>query len=213
MPTLLHRFSPDISFAPSSFALSCSWEVLQDLCSDHLPILLTVPLSSLFHPNEHLPSFNFETARGDDFAFYFDSHCPSAEKYSSFSHYSAAALFISLALNAAKIFIPLGHIKRQPQAWWSPELEEAVRLVLPLIQVMNIIRLATLLPDIPRISSPKPRLRHGRRHVHLSLLNLTLNLRILSFALSLALLPHFSPPLTSPIVPLPESRLRSSLTT
>ena len=48
--TLLHRFSgsrssPDISFAPSSLAFSCSWEVLQDLGSDHLPILLSAPLS------------------------------------------------------------------------------------------------------------------------------------------------------------------------
>ena len=41
-PTLLHRSSgsrssPDISFAPSSLALSCSWDVLQDFGSDHLP--------------------------------------------------------------------------------------------------------------------------------------------------------------------------------
>ena len=51
-PTLLHpssgsRSSPDISFAPSSLAFSCSWEVLQDLGSDHLPILLYLSLSGL----------------------------------------------------------------------------------------------------------------------------------------------------------------------
>ena len=49
-PTLLHRTSgsrssPDISFAPSTLAFPCSWEVLQDLGSGHLPILLSVPLS------------------------------------------------------------------------------------------------------------------------------------------------------------------------
>ena len=49
-PTLLHRSSgsrssPDISIAPSTLAFSCSWEVLQDLGSDHLPILLSIPLS------------------------------------------------------------------------------------------------------------------------------------------------------------------------
>ena len=63
-PTLLHRSSgsrssPDISFAPSSLALSCSWEVLQGLGSDHLPILLSIPLSPVFRPNERPPSFNF----------------------------------------------------------------------------------------------------------------------------------------------------------
>ena len=77
-PTLLHRSSLDISFAPSSLALSCSWEVLQDLGSDHLPILLSVPLSPIFCPNECPPSFNFQKARWDGFASYIDSHCPSA---------------------------------------------------------------------------------------------------------------------------------------
>ena len=39
---------------------------------------------------------------------------------------SAAALFTSLALNAAKSSIPFGHIKRHHKAWWSAEVEEAV---------------------------------------------------------------------------------------
>ena len=130
-PTLLHRSSgsrssPDISFAPSSLALSCSWEVLQDLGSDHLPILLSIPLSPVYRPNERPPSFNFQVARWDGFASYFDSHCPSAEEYSSLSLSSAAALFTSLTLNAAKSSIPFGRIKRPPKAWWSPEVEEAV---------------------------------------------------------------------------------------
>ena len=88
IPTLLHRFSgsrsfSDISFALFSLALFCSWEVLQNLGSNHLSILLTVPLSPVFRPNVRLPSLNFRKARWDDFAFYFDSHCPSAEENSS----------------------------------------------------------------------------------------------------------------------------------
>ena len=61
-PTLLHRSfgshsSPDISFSPSSLALFCSQEVLQDLGSDPIPILLSVPLSMIFRLNERpLPS-------------------------------------------------------------------------------------------------------------------------------------------------------------
>ena len=128
-PTLLHRSSgsrssPDISFAPSSLALSCSWEVLQDLGSDHLPILLSVPLSlsPAYRPNERPPSFNLQKARWDGF----DSHCPSAEEYSSLSLSSAAALFTSPALNAAKSSIPFGRIKRPSKAWWSAEVESAI---------------------------------------------------------------------------------------
>ena len=125
--TLLHhssgsRSSPDISFAPSSLSLSCSWEVLQNLGSDHLSILLSIPLSPAFCPNEHPPSFNFQKARWDGFASYFDS----AEEYSFLSLSSAAALFTSLALNAAKSSIPFGRIKRPPKAWWSAEVESAV---------------------------------------------------------------------------------------
>ena len=70
--------------------------------------------------------FNFQKARWDDFAFYFDSHCPSVEEYSSLSLSSAAALFSSLALNAAKSSIPFGRTKRHPTAWRSAYVEKAV---------------------------------------------------------------------------------------
>ena len=93
--------------------------MLQDLGSDHLPILLSIPLSPVYRPNERPSSFNFQTS-------YFDSQCLSAEEYSSLSLFSAAALFTSLALNAAKSSIPFGRIKRPPKAWWSAEVEEAV---------------------------------------------------------------------------------------
>ena len=99
--------------------------MLQDLGSDHLPILLSVPLSTVFRPNERPPSFNFQKARWDDFVSYLYFHCPSAEEYSS-SLSSAAALFISLALNAAKSSIPFGRTKCHPKAWWSAEMEDAV---------------------------------------------------------------------------------------
>ena len=56
-PTLLHRSSPDISFSPSSLAVSCSLEVLLDLGSDHLPILLSVLFLRSFTPKSvPLPS-------------------------------------------------------------------------------------------------------------------------------------------------------------
>ena len=92
--------------------------------SDHLPILLSIPLSPAYHPNKRPPSFNFQKARWDGFASYFDSHCSSAEECSSLS--SAAAFFTSLAMNAAKSSIPFGRIKRHPKAWWSAKVESAV---------------------------------------------------------------------------------------
>ena len=102
---------------PPILVLSCSWDVLHDLGSDHLRIPLTLTLFPVFRPNERPPSFNFQKARWDDFASYCDSHCPSAEECSSLPLFSAAALFTSRVLNAAKSFIPFGRIKRDFKAW------------------------------------------------------------------------------------------------
>ena len=100
--------------------------MLQDPSSDYLPILLTIPLSWVFHSNERPPSFHFQKACWDGFAFHFDSRRSSAEKYFSFSLSSAAALFTSLTLNMVKSSIPFGRIKCHSKAWWSAEKEEAV---------------------------------------------------------------------------------------
>ena len=123
--------------------------MLQDLGSDHLAILLisTIPLSPIFRPNEGPFSFNFQKARCDAFVFYFDSHCPSAGEDSSVSLSSAAALFTSLALNAAKSSTPFGRIKRLPKAWWSAEVED-VRLPPQFTEAMRIVRLMSPLADL-----------------------------------------------------------------
>ena len=96
--------------------------MLQDLGSDHLPILLTVPLSPVLCSDERPPFLNFQKAHWDDF----DSHCFSEKEYSSLSLFSAAAIFTSLTLNAAKSCIPFVRIKRHPKAWGPNEEEEAI---------------------------------------------------------------------------------------
>ena len=74
---------------------------------------------------------------------------------------------------------------------------------------MKIARLTSPLLDVPRQSSPRPRLRHGRRLAFLFHLGLTLNLCTLFFALWLAHLPHLPPLLTFPTVLLSGNGLRS----
>ena len=120
-PTLFHCssgscFSPNTSLAPFFLGLSCFSEERQDLGSDHLLILLTVTFYLLFCFNIRPSFFNFQRACWDDSAFYFDSHCSSAEKYSSLSLFLCCC---SLALNVANIFISFGCVKCPAQAWWS----------------------------------------------------------------------------------------------
>ena len=83
-------------------------------------------LSLSYRPHEHPPSFNFQKACWDDFAFYFDFYCPFAEEYSSLSLSSAGALFTSLTPNAPNTSIPFDCIKCPPKAWWSAEVEETI---------------------------------------------------------------------------------------
>ena len=109
--------------------------------------------------------------------------------------------FLSTASNA---LLKSGGLLR-----WKKRLVKDTRLSLRLTEVMKIARLTSPLLDAPRQSSPRPRLRHGRRLALLFYLNLTLNLYTLFFATSRALLPRLPSLLTSPTVLLPGNRLRS----
>ena len=93
--------------------------------------------------------------------------------------------FLSAASNA--ILQPDGLLR------WKVQLVKDARLSLPLPEMMKIAKLTSPLLDAPRQSSPRPSLRRGRRLALLFHPNLNLNLCTLFFALSLALLPRFSP--------------------
>ena len=57
------------------------------------------PSFSVLSPQRTSP-LSFQKARCDDFAFYFDSHCPSAKEYSSIFLSLSPILFTSLTLKA-----------------------------------------------------------------------------------------------------------------
>ena len=55
---------------------------------------------------------------------------------------------------------------------WKKRLVKNARLLLPLTEVMRIARFTHPLPNVPRLSLPRPRLRHDRRLALLSRSNL-----------------------------------------
>ena len=190
--------------------------MLQDLGSDHLPILLFVPLFPVFRVNERLPSFNFQKDRWDDFASYIDSHCPSAEEYSSLSLSSAAALFTSLEPNAAKFSIPFGRIKRYSKAWWSAEVEGAVsarRMVFAAAHRSDEDHQAYIFTSRRAssvIAKAKAEAWQTTCFFLLPKSNPLTVYSLLFFALSLVLLLGLRPLLIFQTVLLPENRLRST---
>ena len=156
-------------------------------------------LSPAYRLNECSPSFNFQKACWDGFAL----HCPSAEEYSSL--FSAAALFTSLALNAAKSSIPFGRIKRPPKAWWSAEVESAVseRRNAFAAAHRSDEDLQAYISASRRASSVIAKAKAEAWQTTCSSLTPKSNPKSVHFVLSLAHLPRLLPLLTSPTVPLP----------
>ena len=99
--------------------------MLQDLGSDHLPILPSVPLSPVFLPTSvPLPSI-FRKLAGMTLPCTL-TLTVLLQRNTRLFLFPLLLLFTSLALNAAKSFIPFGRIKCQPKAWWSAEVEGAI---------------------------------------------------------------------------------------
>ena len=91
--------------------------------------------------------------------------------------------FLSAASNA--ILKPGGLLR------WEVRLVKDVWLLLPLTEVMKIARFTSPLHNVPRQSSPRPRLRHGRRLALLFHPNQTRKLYTLFFAGSSSSSPNF----------------------
>ena len=114
------RFSPVISFASSFLAISCFWEPLQVLSSDHHSILRTVPFSSL-SPSNHPPYFYRKLF---EMTLLFTPIYTVQQMNTPLFPLQLRSL--SLTLNAAKFSILFCLVQRQPQTWWSFEMEEVV---------------------------------------------------------------------------------------
>ena len=122
---------------------------------------------------------------------------PGALNYFTFFCPSLLTLFVSIFLFPDSWILCSAFWSHPLPVWHSP-----------LTEVMKIARLTSPFLDAPRQSSPRPRLRHGRRLALLFHLNLILNLCTLFFALSVAHLLRLLPLLTFLTVLLPGNRLR-----
>ena len=126
-PALLHhstgsRSSPHISLAPASLAPHCEWRSLPGLDSDHLPVEIALPLSSL-SPQCSSPKFNYKKAHWDVCQLYVVEHLPSLNVGAVGIH-QAARPFSLFLVEAAGASVPFGH---SPRAWWSQEAKSAER--------------------------------------------------------------------------------------
>ena len=111
---------------PAQIASKSTWQTLPDLDSDHLPISIIIPISPLINSIHRPPSFNYNKARCDNYLTYIDTHCPTPSNFTTLSLSEATHTFTKLLNDAAISAIPFGSISRPANAWWSPEVADAV---------------------------------------------------------------------------------------
>ena len=128
-PTLLHRSSgsrssPDISFPPSSLALSAPGRCFRTwVLTTYQFFYLSLSLRSFTPTSAPLPSIFRKLAL---------MGLPPTltltvlqQRNTRLFLFPLLVLSLPLALNTAKSSIPFGRIKRPPKAWWSAEVESA----------------------------------------------------------------------------------------
>ena len=60
LPINANTSSPDVSLASASLITSTNWQTKMTLCSDHLPILITLHMDFTINPIAHRTSFNLK---------------------------------------------------------------------------------------------------------------------------------------------------------
>ena len=126
-PTLFHRpsgktFRPDHTMISADLSEHCQVEVLEDMGSDHLPILITIQTKKGTHTKRE-PRWNYSKADWDTYRNKTD------EKFSQIDNKQSVEKqiedFTASILQAAQCSIPKGTRKKHHPTW-STELQEAI---------------------------------------------------------------------------------------
>ena len=113
-----HFSSPDISLASQSPLLFSSWTPIKSLGSDHLPILIELPLESSIHFSTKKSFINFLRADWRQFTEEIESRCLTSRFPSSVT--AGEKFFRDLVLRAARHHIPAGRHRHYTLSF-SPE--------------------------------------------------------------------------------------------
>ena len=125
--TLLHRahltlHRPDLTILSADLENTCQVEVLDDIGSDHRPILISIATSEKSKTNRR-PRWNFKKANWNNYKELSDQLLSSIEEEEAESFNAA---FVSAVLKASAQCIPRGSVKHF-KPFWTPTLEEAVK--------------------------------------------------------------------------------------
>ncbi|XP_055893518.1 uncharacterized protein LOC129927644 [Biomphalaria glabrata] len=126
-PTFLHRAHnttsrPDLTFISTDITDSSKITVLEDIGSDHRPILLNIGTPGRYQSNK-TTRWNYKKANWAAFSQETDTRLSSIIETDINSTYTT---IVSNILQAAKKYIPRGQVKKY-KPFWTPELDKLVK--------------------------------------------------------------------------------------
>jgi len=120
--------SPDISFATPDITLRSSWNTLQELSSDHIPILITYRLHAPLNTHKQRHTYtNYKKAQWNEFTASVDNQLEHFD-LNTFSSIDAATKHITdIITTANKHFIPTGNI-RHYNPTFTPNIKHMIQI-------------------------------------------------------------------------------------
>ena len=130
-PTLLHKAHkttgrPDLTLMSADVYDSCQVQVIDDVGSDHLPILITIKSKTKQVSKKRRTLWNFKKTNWKAYAAATDATLGHLDVTEG-SEDEVCQKIIDNILKAAREHIPRGHRKRY-KPFWNKELEETVKL-------------------------------------------------------------------------------------
>ena len=128
-PTLLHKahgtsHRPDLTLVSADIQPDCSFEVLRDIGSDHLPNLLKISVTRQYN-RKRRSRWNFRKAKWDVFQNEMDKLL-DLQELDNMNENDANSHICKAILSAANSSIPRGSMK-QYKPFWNQNLDEAVK--------------------------------------------------------------------------------------
>ena len=117
--------SPDISFSSPSAGLGARWAVHHELSSDHLPIVVEVPISTPIPPNPPRSFLNIRKANWPAYTAQLERELGSFDPSTFPTLHAAVRVFNSAVMAASRRHIPAGRVRR-----YVPLFSREVKLLL-----------------------------------------------------------------------------------
>ena len=128
--TLLHRrhgklYRPDLSLVSADLENHCSEEILEDIASDHRPILTKINIVKQKRIRKRQTRWNFKKANWDHFESQTEEQLD--QNLTDMDHEKLNDVITNIILDASKHHIPRG-CRQNYKPYWNEQLDQAIKV-------------------------------------------------------------------------------------